>query len=218
MLFYTTLLRMSPAILLYASMGPVDKSKSPLAGLDVEHLWSQLGRPPDDGLLELRELDGKATSRVNVAELRDSCANIAIKSTLQACTDPWISAALSGLVTEWILLALSMVVYGTAVHFAVSHGLYHAHTFSSMPQSGRVMYVGALVYLIYACTGLYFICIPCFPTFANSTQHDEESYEHKDDDLWYRYFPRIVVANMIFGAIVGSWLFWAGFVHYAGER
>jgi hypothetical protein len=213
MLFYTARPRISPAILLYASIGAEDTWKSPLAGFDVEHLRNQLGRPPvsDDGLLELRALGNTVTTgRVNVVEAEQLLRKHKYAMYPAGWHNPWISAAISGLVTELILLALSMFVYGAAVHFAASHGLYHPCTFFSMQQSGRVMYVGALVYLVYASLGLCCISILCYYTLVR------ESYEHKEDDLRY-VFPRIAAAGLVVGTIVGSWLFWAGFVHYAGD-
>jgi hypothetical protein len=61
--------------------------------------------------------------------------------------------------------------HGIAVHFAVTHGIYRSlnELWASMPRSGRVMYVGALIYLVYGSLGLYIMSAPVFNTIVNST-------------------------------------------------
>lgn len=117
----------------------------------------------------------------------------------------WSSAAAQTLITEFVLLTVGAYYMRKTAKFAQLHGYYLGKFPSSFGQSSdaKLMYAGALVYLVMLGLSLCIICVGI--VFAA---------EGKVSNEFSIGYCIIVVASWTW---IGSWLFWAGYLKLAGS-
>jgi hypothetical protein len=121
----------------------------------------------------------------------------------------WTSSAKQTILTELILQLIGTYYMGRTAHFAASHGYYKpsgldeftaAHAYSA-----RMMYTGALVYLIFVIGSVLGLTVALF---ALSVKRDGRPI-----------IPCAGIFSLTLGSVawIASWLFLTGYVRLAGE-
>jgi hypothetical protein len=117
----------------------------------------------------------------------------------------WGTAFKQAVIAEIILQFIALYYAGQTVHFATTHGYYKLHANYSFQHGGaaRMMYGGALLYLITIINNIYLL-IGLVMFFAR---------------IGGRLRASLVGFAILSCATswVGSWLFWAGYVRLAGD-
>ena len=127
---------------------------------------------------------------------------------------PWASAACAQLLAEFCLLILGLVVMGRTAHFAASNGYYRlGQLHSSLPHWAHVMYAGALYYLVGG-IGLGIMQFIALVFFFRMRRREIEGQDSQPDGTLVG--PLFLILSLI-TFWLSSWLFWAGFVHVAGD-
>lgn len=112
---------------------------------------------------------------------------------------------------EYVLQIMSLYIMGRTANFATEHGYYKIYlkTYWSIPAAARMMYSGALYYLVagslFLITAAIFILDTMFSNRIKFTGKASSGY---------------IVSTLVFLLIstwMGSWIFWAGFVKLAGD-
>ena len=126
---------------------------------------------------------------------------------------PWRSAWLSNMISELVQQAIALYVMGVTVHYGVTHGYYVFATFNSLPESGRLLYGGAIYYLV--ATSVYLLCTSVLLGKIAGKENDEVE-EKKMSGILYNI--SLLIQMILVTTWLASWLFWAGFVQTSGER
>jgi hypothetical protein len=108
------------------------------------------------------------------------------------------SAAKSSMIAEVILLCISSYYMGLTANFARMHGYYHVHSTASA--SAKLMYSGALIFLITAFSTLGYLLTLIFTKWELKTRIHLHIFISISTSTW-----------------LASWLFWVGYVLTAGE-
>lgn len=124
----------------------------------------------------------------------------------------WYASAMSSLVAEFVLQVMAMYTMGTTVHFAAIRSYYvvGSKAQAHLPQGARVMYVGAMWYLVagFAAYGWY------LPIAVRDYLVEGRDEEQK--------LPGQDVSRGLFsmGILVwfATWLFWGGYLVVAKEQ
>jgi hypothetical protein len=124
---------------------------------------------------------------------------------------PWRSAWLSNMISELVQQAIALYVMGVTVHYGVTHRYYVYATFNSLPESGRLLYGGAIYYLV--ATSFYLLFTSVLLVGIASKENYEVA-EKKDSRRVNTNLIQIILVT----TWLASWLFWAGFVQTSGER
>ena len=124
---------------------------------------------------------------------------------------PWWSAFMSQFIGEFILQIITLYIMGRTAHFATIHGYYKIYhkSYWQIPAAARMMYSGALYYLVAG--SLFLIAALAFIL--------DTIFGHRVKELG-KASTGGVVATLVFLLIstwMGSWIFWAGFVKLAGD-
>lgn len=124
---------------------------------------------------------------------------------------PWWSAFMSQFIGEFILQIITLYVMGRTAHFATIHGYYKVYqdAYSQLPHAARMMYSGALYYLVAGSLFLIFAFLfILYAMFSNRSK-----YFGKASSV-------VIFLTLVFLLVstwMGSWIFWAGFVKLAGD-
>lgn len=125
---------------------------------------------------------------------------------------PWEQAFLSLFIAEFILQAISMYIMGRTAHFAANQGYYLIQTdlYKSLPSGAQMMYGSALYIII--CGSLSFLTTVWF-IIGTIEKHKESPKEKQSTSIIFAVGLFCLLTNWL-----GSWLFWAGFLHLAGNQ
>lgn len=124
---------------------------------------------------------------------------------------PWWPSFMSQFVAELILQLIALYIMGRTAHFAANRGFYLVHTdlYRSLPSGARMMYSGALYYLIVG-TFAWFSAFGLISKARSPTL-----------DYWKtgsKVGTGSVITALIFSLTsvwLASWIFWAGFLRLA---
>jgi hypothetical protein len=117
--------------------------------------------------------------------------------------NPWRGAAMSQVITEFVLQLMACYPMGLIVYQGSQSRVYDIITFNySIPELVRLMYAGALYYLIMGTISLIILLIPLVSFWAHP-------YTSK-----YKFYARMAMCLVLISTWLGSWLFWAGFVNF----
>lgn len=124
---------------------------------------------------------------------------------------PWWSAFMTQFIGEYVLQIMSLYIMGRTAHFATLHGYYKIYhdSYWDIPSAARMMYSGALYYLVAGSLFLIFAAIFILYTIFGSRAK-----------LFGKASNAGIVLTLVFLLIstwMGSWIFWAGFVKLAGD-
>lgn len=124
---------------------------------------------------------------------------------------PWWSAFMTQFIAEFILQIITLYIMGRTAHFATQKGYYkiYVKSYWSIPFSARMMYSGALYYLVAGSMFLIFAFMFILYTLLSSRIKELGKANNV-----------VIVATLIFLLIstwMGSWIFWVGFVKLAGN-
>ncbi|ERF69030.1 hypothetical protein EPUS_08380 [Endocarpon pusillum Z07020] len=159
----------------------------------------------------------------------------AVKSRKKSGTRdfPWWPSFMSQFVAELILQLIALYIMGRTAHFAASRGFYLVHTdlYRSLPSGARMMYSGALYYLIVG-TFAWFSAFGLISKARSPTRFAKEASEEGDSTDTNASSPMLnwkagskvatgsVITALIFSLTsvwLASWIFWAGFVRLADD-
>ncbi|KAF2194946.1 hypothetical protein K469DRAFT_698508 [Zopfia rhizophila CBS 207.26] len=123
---------------------------------------------------------------------------------------PWWSAFMSQFIGEFILQIITLYIMGRTAHFATNHGYYKIYqkSYWKIPAAARMMYSGALYYLVAG--SLFLICAFLFILYTMLSSRIK--FIGKASSLGI--FSTLLV--LLISTWMGSWIFWAGFVKLAG--
>jgi len=121
---------------------------------------------------------------------------------------PWRNSAIAQIFAEIVLQCIALYIMGRSAHFGAQKGFYSvsSDTYKELPSAARLMYAGALYYLI---TGACMLTYE-FYWLAKTIRNEIRDQEYASG------IGLFVVLNL-FTTWTGSWIFWAGFVHLAGS-
>ncbi len=120
---------------------------------------------------------------------------------------PWLSTAMSQMVAEVLLKIISLYIMGITANFAASRGYYKlGETYNSLPHFAHLMYAGALYFLVVGTLFLLTFIIHLVQAFDRSFGIRETT----------TFIQMALVISLVY-IWMGSWIFWAGFVHLAGN-
>jgi hypothetical protein len=148
---------------------------------------------------------GKAENSVETQET-DSPDRVVNAPTEAPIEGDWTSAAKQTLIAEAIMQVVGTYYLGRTAHYAASHGYYQLHR--NYDANAKLMYGGALFTLIITYASLLGIWGSLYQLITRRP---------------FRGDPRqpetFVNAALMFGygAYIGSWLFWSGYVKLAGD-
>ena len=115
------------------------------------------------------------------------------------------NSAKGAILAEIILMIIASFYYGRTMHFAVTRGYYlRGHLTGPSAHDAHIMYVGALLYTVFLYTPLFYLVLLVI----------DEKFGFLDDPL-----ASVLLAVGVTGTTtwLGSWLFWAGYVHLAQD-
>ena len=121
---------------------------------------------------------------------------------------PWSSAAKSQAYAELALQVMASFVLGRVVHFGVRNGFYiiGSATYKELPPAARLMYGGALFYLI---TASMMVLVEILFIIGSYSDNSSERRE-----MWKPGALLFIFGNLA-TTWLASWLFWTGFVKLA---
>ncbi|KAH0562737.1 hypothetical protein GP486_002600 [Trichoglossum hirsutum] len=135
----------------------------------------------------------------------------------------WTSSANCTAIAEVLLQSFSFYVFGRIVHFASRHGYYPGgKNYHHVPGWARLMYAGALAYLILTSISFSFVLPGFIADYGNARKDkpDSEGMEswpsdYDEREVFFAYFCYAFLFILSWWTI---WLFWTGFVHTAGDQ
>ncbi|KAK3360668.1 hypothetical protein B0T25DRAFT_536118 [Lasiosphaeria hispida] len=119
----------------------------------------------------------------------------------------WAKGVYQHVIAEAAIQLVGGAYYaGKTAHFATTRGYYYANALEGCPfrTEAKMMYAGALVYLIFLPPIIFLAVGLLFPPSF------EGNYRQKSDPLSNNYLFSLV-------GWIGSWLFFAGYVRLAGD-
>ncbi|KAF1996529.1 hypothetical protein P154DRAFT_472469 [Amniculicola lignicola CBS 123094] len=124
---------------------------------------------------------------------------------------PSTHAFMSQFIGEFVLQIMSLYIMGRTAHFATRQGYYKIseESYWDIPQAARMMYSGALYYLVAGSLFLIF----AFLFILYSIFSSRIKYFGKASSVGI--FLALMV--LLVSTWMGSWIFWAGFVQLAGD-
>jgi len=125
---------------------------------------------------------------------------------------PWWSAFMSQFIGEFLLQIISLYIMGRTAHFAATHGYYKVYKtkmYYSLPHGARMMYSGALYYLV---AGSIFLLAASIFIVVIYTEQSSTWQVHEQMGM-----ITITLFILLISTWMGSWIFWAGFVKLAGN-
>ena len=125
----------------------------------------------------------------------------------------WHNAAMSQMVAEIALQLMALYVMGTTVRFAATRGYYAvgSEAYSSVPPPARLMYAGAMWYLVTGASQLFSI-LPIQLGMLMKRRSGGSGGEPSENQRIYVAF--MLIFSFLF-TWVSAWLFWAGFLGLA---
>ena len=124
---------------------------------------------------------------------------------------PWWSAFMAQFIAEFVLQIMALYVMGRTAHYGAARNYYKVYlsTYWDIPASARMMYSGALYYLV---AGSLFLIFAFFFIVY-------QMFSYKVKTLGKGNTIAIVISLwfLLISTWLGSWLFWAGFVKLAGD-
>jgi hypothetical protein len=124
---------------------------------------------------------------------------------------PWWSAFMTQFIAEFVLQIMALYVMGRTAHYGAAKDYYKLYrsTYWDIPAAARMMYSGALYYLV---AGSLFLIFAFFFIMY-------QMLSRKVKTLGKGSTIAIVMALffLLISTWLGSWLFWAGFVSLAGD-
>ena len=124
---------------------------------------------------------------------------------------PWWSAFMTQFIAEFVLQIMALYVMGRTAHYGAARNYYKIYisTYWDIPSAARMMYSGALYYLV---AGSLFLIFAFFFIVY-------QMFSSKVKTLGKGNTVAIVIALwfLLISTWLGSWLFWAGFVKLAGD-
>ena len=116
---------------------------------------------------------------------------------------PWSSAAKSQAYAELALQVMASFVLGRVVHFGVRNGFYiiGSATYKELPPAARLMYGGALFYLI---TASMMVLVEILFIIGSYSDNSSERRE-----MWKPGALLFIFGNLA-TTWLASWLFWTG--------
>ena len=119
-------------------------------------------------------------------------------------TFPWFSARV-----RVIGAMTTPYYYGRTVHFAASHRYYLAgHLHGPHATNARIMYAGALLYLLFLYFSIGLLIILLLPDGS-----EKKTYSGKHERRGFIQVCAVICAT----SWMASWLFWGGYLHLAGD-
>ncbi|KAF2476912.1 uncharacterized protein BDR25DRAFT_42126 [Lindgomyces ingoldianus] len=124
---------------------------------------------------------------------------------------PWWSAFMSQFIGEFILQIITLYLMGRTAHFATLHGYYKVSSdaYWALPPAARMMYSGALYYLVGG--GLFLIFAGLFIVYSVCSSRIKYFGKASSTGIF------LALAVLLISTWMGSWIFWAGFVRLAGN-
>lgn len=106
---------------------------------------------------------------------------------------------------------------GVTAHFAATHGFYKAGgTNSGIERSAKIMYTGALLFLVFA--SLFIVLAYTVLLCVLIWSSDRRGGRRKDTVASRQYeILRVTAILSLPTTYLASWVFWAGFVYLAGD-
>jgi hypothetical protein len=124
---------------------------------------------------------------------------------------PWWSAFMTQFIAEFVLQIMALYVMGRTAHYGAARNYYKIYlsTYWDIPSSARMMYSGALYYLV---AGSLFLIFAFFFIMYQMLSSKVKTLGKGNTmaimvSLWF----------LLISTWLGSWLFWAGFVKLAGD-
>ncbi|KAH8726300.1 hypothetical protein GQ44DRAFT_726275 [Phaeosphaeriaceae sp. PMI808] len=125
---------------------------------------------------------------------------------------PWWSAFMTQFIAEFVLQSMAMYIMGRTAHYGAARNYYsiHLESYWQIPAAARMMYSGALYYLV---AGSVFLIFAFFFIIY-------QMLSSKVKNLGKGNTVAIIIALwfLLISSWLGSWLFWAGFVKLAGDQ
>jgi hypothetical protein len=121
---------------------------------------------------------------------------------------PWRNSAIAQIFAEIVLQCIALYIMGRSAHFGAQKGFYSVTSdkYKELPAAAKLMYAGALYYLITG-TGMLIYEFWWLATTIGNEIGDQD----------YAVSLGFFVVLNLFTTWTGSWIFWAGFVHLAGS-
>lgn len=124
---------------------------------------------------------------------------------------PWWGAFMAQFIAEFILQIIALYIMGRTAHYGTIHNFYKIYlpSYWDIPSAARMMYSGALYYLV---AGSLFLIFAFFFIVWQMLSSKVKMIGKGNTmalvtALWF----------LLISTWMGSWLFWAGFVKLAGD-
>ncbi|KAF2472861.1 uncharacterized protein BDR25DRAFT_11963 [Lindgomyces ingoldianus] len=128
---------------------------------------------------------------------------------------PWASTAKSQAFAEIALQIIALYIMGKTAHFASTRRYYLVGTAAnkSLPAAAKIMYGGALYYLIMGVPLCLYEIFLLVSYYTGNLRGNFQGSSLSNKTVGYSAF---IFYNLSY-TWLGSWLFWAGFVRLAGD-
>ncbi|KAH7135653.1 hypothetical protein B0J11DRAFT_166016 [Dendryphion nanum] len=124
---------------------------------------------------------------------------------------PWWSAFMTQFIAEFILQIITLYIMGRTAHFATQKGYYkiYVKSYWTIPVPARMMYSGALYYLV---AGSLFLILAFLFILYTLFSSRIKAFGKANSVIIFMTLLFLLISTWM-----GSWIFWVGFVKLAGN-